>query len=706
MKQAKEEFRRINGLGLIKNIFNKKNSKLGLLVLLCVFFSTSFAQTLKPGKSRLNLLDVFEFEFPTDPQISPDGKSVVYVRNYFDIMTDRRRSDLWVVNSASLNQPFLPAGGYTNPSSPRWSPNGDRVIFTARDKRGKSQIFSYWTKSGKIGQLSHLVQSPSNITWSPDGKRIAFFMRVPGNQKSFARLPAKPKGAKWAKPPRVISRLRFRANGAGFLPYGYTHLFVMSSDGGSPRQITTGDFNHGGRVAWSADSKSIFFSANRNKNWEYESDSELFAADLKRGTIKPLTARKGPDRSPAISSDGRTLAYVGYDDKLMGYNNNLVYLMNPSGSGKKLLTKSFDRSVNAPIWNSATKSWVFTYSDFGNTKLASINNGGKITKLADNLGSTSNGRPYGGGSSISVSRNGTVAFTITSPTFPGDIAIVGPRGKFKRLTHLNKGLLESKALGKVKEIRFKSSFDKREIQGWYMTPPDFDPTKKYPMILEIHGGPFADYGDRFTAELQLYAAAGYVVLYINPRGSTSYGAEFANLIHHNYPNNDYDDLMSGVDEMLKRDFVNKNGLYVTGGSGGGVLTAWIVGKTNRFKAAVVAKPVINWYSFVLTADGTPFFYKYWFSGFPWDHQEEYMKRSPISLVGNVKTPTMLLTGEKDLRTPIAETEQFYNALKLRKVDTLMVRIPDANHGIAARPSQLITKVAYILKWFEKYGKKP
>ncbi len=192
------------------------------------------------------------------------------------------------------------------------------------------------------------------------------------------------------------------------------------------------------------------------------------------------------------------------------------------------------------------------------------------------------------------------------------------------------------------------------------------------------------------------------MLYTNPRGSTSYGQEFGNEIHHNYPGNDYDDLMSGVDAVIDKGYVNEDSLYVTGGSGGGVLSAWIVGKTDRFNAAVVAKPVINWYSFVLTADGTPFFYKYWFPGLPWNHRDHYMDRSPISLAGNVSTPTMLLTGEEDYRTPISETEQYYTALKLEKVETVMVRIPGAGHGIAARPSNLMSKVAHILKWFEMH----
>ena len=218
----------------------------------------------------------------------------------------------------------------------------------------------------------------------------------------------------------------------------------------------------------------------------------------------------------------------------------------------------------------------------------------------------------------------------------------------------------------------------------------------------IHGGPFANYGDRFSAEMQYYAAAGYVVVYINPRGSTSYGQEFANLIHHAYPGPDYDDLMEGVDAVIERGYIDSKNLFVTGGSGGGVLTAWIVGKTDRFRAAVAAKPVINWYSFVLTSDGYPFFNRYWFPGEPWKNAEHYLRRSPISLVGNVTTPTMLMTGEDDHRTPISESEQFYQALKLRKVETVLVRVPGASHAIIKRPSRLIAKVQHILKWFEMH----
>jgi len=328
---------------------------------------------------------------------------------------------------------------------------------------------------------------------------------------------------------------------------------------------------------------------------------------------------------------------------------------------------------------------------------------GKVRTITDGLGGLSLGRPYSE-ASFTVSENNRMAYTLGNTHQPSDLAVWN-NGENKRLTAINDDLFSFRELGQIEELRWKSSFDQREIQGWLVKPPGFDPSKKYPLILEIHGGPFTSYGPLFSAEIQLYAAAGYAVLYTNPRGSTSYGEEFGNLIHHDYPNHDYEDLMSGVDAAISKGFIDKENLFVTGGSGGGVLTAWIVGKTDRFRAAVVAKPVINWYSFVLYADNPGFFYKYWFPNKPWEDPSSYLKRSPLSYVGNVKTPTMLLTGEEDYRTPISESEQFYAALKLENVETAMVRIPGASHGIANKPSNLVAKIASVLTWFEKYRQK-
>jgi dipeptidyl aminopeptidase/acylaminoacyl peptidase len=249
-----------------------------------------------------------------------------------------------------------------------------------------------------------------------------------------------------------------------------------------------------------------------------------------------------------------------------------------------------------------------------------------------------------------------------------------------------------------------SSVDGRPIGAWLVTPPEFDATKKYPLILEIHGGPYAAYGPTFATDMQLYASAGYVVLYTNPRGSTSYGEEFANLIQHNYPSNDYDDLMSAVDAAIAAGFVDADRLYVTGGSGGGILTAWIVGKTNRFKAAAAQKPVINWASTVLTTDVATYMPKYWFAKPPWEDPDSYWRRSPLSLVGSVTTPTLVVVGDRDFRTPVSDSEQYYQALQLKGVPTALVKVPDASHGgLAARPSQSAARVAAILAWFGKYA---
>jgi acylaminoacyl-peptidase len=672
-----------------------KKTVLLSMVVFASLLGAAFAADLNDEK--LQLIDIFQLEYAADPQISPSGEHIVYVRSFMDIMADRRRSNLWIVDvDGSDHRPLT--SGNENHRSPRWSPDGKRLLFVSGEE-DSSQVYCRWMDTGQTARLTRVLDSPRDIAWSPDSRSIAFSMLVPTPTEKFAVTPPKPKGAEWAKPPKVIRKLRYRADGAGYLKDGYSHLFILPAEGGTPRQITSGDFNHRG-PRWTPDGGSLIFSANRHDDWEYQPrNSEVFEVDLLNREIKALTDREGPDNNPAISPDGTKIAYLGYDDRYQGYQVTRLYLMNRDGSGKRLVTGDFDRDVRNPNWSEDGNGLYFQYDEHGNTKIGFAALGGKVEGLTGDVGGMSLGRPYSAGS-YSVAKNGTFAFTYSRPDFPADVAAAHRGAQATRLTRLNEDLLGNKQLATVEEIWFKSSFDGRKTQGWVVKPPGFDPSNTYPLILEIHGGPFANYGDRFAAEIQLYAAAGYVVLYINPRGSTSYGEEFGNLIHHNYPGQDYDDLMSGVDAVIAGGYVNENQLFVTGGSGGGVLSSWIVGKTGRFSAAVVAKPVINWYSWALTADNYAFFYKYWFPGPPWEHMEHYMKRSPLSLVGNVTTPTMLLTGEVDYRTPMSESEQFYQALKLRKVDAALVRIPGASHGIADRPSQLIAKVAHILKWFE------
>ena len=662
------------------------------------------AQAAAAAPAPMTLADVMALEYAADPQFAPDGERIVYARHSADPMTDRFRGALWSISvDGDDHRPLVQEAGAL--SSPRFSPDGRRLLYLATaDERTALRV--RWMDTGETLSIEVPAGNPGGPVWSPDGKQIAFAMMVTGPAATLAKLPPKPEGAEWAPPVKVIDRMVFRRDGQSFDPSAYRQIFVVPADGGTARQLTSGNYDHGPdgaapAAAWMPDGRSLVFSANRRVDAEREpNDSELFELDLESGRLTSLTDRYGPDAFPVVSPDGRRIAYLGLDDRHQGYMIRRLYVLERTTGESRLVSGELDRDVSAPRWDRRSRTLTISYDDHGDTRIARIGLDGRVTNLAEGLGGTTLGRPYASGQ-FDVAPDGRVAFTATTPARPGDIAIAED-GKTRLLTDLNGDVLGQRTLAEVEEIMVESSHDGRPIQGWIAKPPGFDPSRKYPLVLEIHGGPFANYGVRFAAEVQLYAAAGYVVLYVNPRGSTSYGEEFGNLIHHAYPGHDYDDLMSAVDGVLARGYVDESRLFVTGGSGGGVLTAWIVGKTDRFRAAVVAKPVINWTSFVLTADATNFFYRYWFPGLPWDDPEHYRERSPLYLVGNVTTPTMLLTGESDYRTPISESEQYYQALKLEGVDTLLVRVPEASHGIARRPSQLMAKVANILAWFARY----
>lgn len=671
--------------------------KLSLLLLLTMILSRSIVGQIR---SNLEPIDIFDMEYVSDPQISPDGSKIIYVRNYKDIMTDRNLSNLWIVNFDGTNNRPLTTGNQ-NDFYPRWSNDGNKIIFKSNMQDEKVKLFMMWMDTREVVALTNTPVAPGQVSWSNDDKYLAFNMFVPSKSNTIINMPAKPEGAKWNEPPVYIDDMNYRSDGRGYLKNGNTQLFILSTDGGTPRQITFSASDHGTPV-WSKDNKYLYFSANFNKEEDQEPrDSEIYRITVADGEIKQLTDRYGPDGSPIVSPDGSKIAYVGFDDRLQGYQLTRLYVMKADGSGTKAISDNFDRDVQNIQWSGNGQKIYFQTDDKGDTKLASISaDGGEVSFIVDGMGGLSLGRPYNA-ADFTVSDNDRFAYTYGGTANPSDLGAADLKNS-RRLTNLNEDLFSFKNLGKVEEIWWESSYDQRKIQGWIVTPPDFDPSNQYPLILEIHGGPFASYGSVFSAEIQAYAAAGYVVLYSNPRGSTSYGEEFGNLIHHDYPNHDYDDLMSGVDAVIEKGYIDEDNLFVTGGSGGGVLSAWIVGKTDRFAAAVVAKPVINWYSFVLYADGPQFFHKYWFPSKPWENPQEYLERSPLSYVGNVTTPTMLLTGEEDYRTPIAESEQFYSALKIEGVETAMVRIPNASHGIANKPSNLVAKITAVLAWFEKY----
>ncbi|NND58969.1 MAG: S9 family peptidase [Gammaproteobacteria bacterium] len=668
-----------------------------ILMLLCagnVLAVDKQLDTLQP-------LDVFELEFAVDPRISPDGSQIAYVRRSMDIMTDRALNNIWMIASNGRDhRPVL--SGSADYASPRWSPDGNRLAYVTEAGARGAEIHVRWMDSGQTALLTNLARSPGAITWSPDGRYLAFTMFVASAGPSLATPPDKPEGAEWAPPVTIIEDMPYRVDGAGYLETGYTHVFVVPADGGTPRQVTAGDYNHNGPLSWSPDSRLLVFSANRVDNPLREPvESELWQANIENGELRALTTRNGPDFAPAFSADGRYIAYLGFDDRALSSQVNNLYLLDRRTDETKALLPDLDRPVGAVAWAGKRNELYIRYDDRGRRTLARVSLGGELTELTDDLGGASAGRPYTSGS-FSVAGNGTVAYTRGTAIAPSEIALLARGARQRTLTSLNDDLLAHRDLATVEEITWQSSADDLDIHGWIVKPPGFDPSRKYPLILEIHGGPFAAYGPHFSPEVQLYAAAGYVVLYTNPRGSSSYGQAFMDEIHLNYPGQDYDDLMSGVDAVIAQGYVDSDNLFVTGGSGGGVLSSWIVGKTDRFRAAVVQKPVVNWASFALTSDITAYVIQYWFDSAPWEDPDEYWRRSPLSLVGNVSTPTMLITGEQDFRTPMPESEQFYQALKLRGVDTALVRVPERSHNLVARPSHLVAKAANIIAWFDRY----
>lgn len=679
----------------LKTVKKRTMQKILITTLFLLFSFNGFSQ-----KSNFTYLDIFELQYVTDPQISPNGDWVVYKRMGFDIMKDRAWGNLWMLKIDGSQHQKLTAREVSE-SNPVWSPSGDRIVFSSSTDEG-SEIYVYWVSTGKVAKLSQLSFSPSAITWSPDGKQLAFSMKVPDKAPVIAKMPGKPKGAKWADAPRITDRVYHERDGSGYIEPGYNHIFVMPANGGAVRQLTTGDWNHGGALSWSPDGQKIYFSANRVADWQYRfRNSEVYSVTVNSGEIEILTDRDGPDSSPKISPDGKLIAYLGYEDKKQAYQVRKLHLMNADGTNKRSISDELDRSISSITWDSKSNGLYFNYDDKGNGKVGYITVEGKVTKLVDNRGGTTLGRPYGSGS-YSIADNGTIAFTLSRPEFPAELAIKTAKGKVKTITNLNSSLLDFKTLGKVEEVWYKSSFDGRDLQGWIVYPPNYDSSKEYPFLVENHGGPILNYGDRFSIEMQLYASEGFVVFYPNARGSTSYGEEFGNLLYRNYPGQDYDDTMDGVDYCIKIGVAHEDKLFVTGGSAGGIMTAWMIGKNNRFEAAVVAKPVMNWISKTLVADNYFGYANSRYEGQPWENFEHYWKFSPLSLVGNIETPTMVMVGMNDLRTPPSEAKQLYHALKLRKKETVLVEIPGASHGIANRPSNLISKIAHTVAWFNTY----
>ena len=636
----------------------------------------------------------FQMESISGPAISPDGTTVIFSRGYVDMTRDQNQSNLWVIDIGGTRLRQLTDGAW-NDSSPVWSPDGRRIAFLS-NRSGATQLHAMWVDTRETLQLTRLERAPGSITWSPDGSTIAFTNLVPDDAPILnVRLPNVPRGAQLARGAVVIDRPSWASDGSGPTPRGFTHVFTVDATvGGTPRQVTTGNYNHAA-PAWSADGRTLYVSGIRKPDAEYLlGDSEIYAIDLATETITPLTDRNGPDGNPEVSPDGRWIAYTGYDQQKLTSHLSSLYMMDAGGGRKRMWAAGLPSSPGNVAWAPDGSGVYYSMQAEGeeNTWFAPADQG--LTP-----------KPVTSGehvlSGLSLAKNGQAVAIRSSVTQPGQLIAfrIASPADVRVLVDVNRDVLANTTIAGAEELWFTSK-DGLKVQGWLMKPANFDPAKKYPMVLWIHGGPWSMYTVGWNWAYQNFAANGYAVLWTNPRGSTGYGQQFVNGIQYSYPGKDYDDLMAGVDAALAKGWIDQENLFVCGGSGGGVLTAWIVGHTNRFRAAVSMRPVINWHSFVGTTDGTGWYRQ--FEKYPWEDPMAYAVRSPLHYVANVTTPTMLMTGEADLRTPISQTEEFYRALKLlRKADTLMVRMPEEYHGWR-RPSHQLLQQLYLMAWFEKY----
>jgi dipeptidyl aminopeptidase/acylaminoacyl peptidase len=669
-----------------------RNSFLVTTALAAAFAVTvpSSAAAQADGMRTLDLEMYLDLESVSGPQISPDGSQVVYTRGWVDKMNDTRESSIWIMSSDGSKNRFLVDG-----SGPLWSPDGTRIAYTATGEPEGTQVFVRWMDDeGATSQITRLEESPSGIRWSPDGEHLSFSMNVDAEPAFMVSPPGRPDGATWVDAPRVVTRADYRQDRQGFVDGAWRHIFVVPAEGGTARQLTDGDWNHS-TGEWTADGESLVFSSLRTDDAELSwRESEVYSVSVADGDIRQLTSRRGQDSSPLPSPRGDLIAYRGADFHTDTYRNSGVYVMNPDGSNPRLISGDFDRQINGMQWAHDGSGIYLTVSSEGarNLHFLSLANGVREISSGDHMLALS-----------SFTADGKAVGTFTSPHVPTDIVafdLVSP-GRRTQLTHVNDDVLGGLALGDVEEIWYES-LDGFQIQGWIIKPPDFDPNQQYPLMLSIHGGPHGMYNVGFNFGWQEHAANGYVILYTNPRGSTGYGSAFANSIKNAYPGKDFDDLMKGVDLVVDRGYIDDENMFVYGCSGGGVLTSWVVGHTDRFAAASANCPVTNWLSFVGTTDGIGWYQN--FENFPWDDPSEHLRRSPLMYVGNVKTPTMLMTGVNDLRTPMPQTEEYYAALKVMGVETAMVRFNNEWHGTSSTPSNFLRTQLFLREWFNMHSR--
>jgi len=701
--------------------------RVSLLLIVVVFLAApALAQ-----KRSITEKDLFNFVWIGDPQVSPDGSRVAFVRVTVNEKKDGYNTAIWTVSTTGGEPRQLTNG--PRDTAPRWSPDGNYLLFLRTPEisgRVESpQLFMLAMSGGEPFQFTTLPRGAGGPQWSPDGRMILFYNGATAEElaKAAARNnpPATP--APSPTPPeresdvRIINRAVYRANGTGYLDFKHPqHIWVVAApktgdEKVTPKQLTNGHFTDDGAV-WAKDSSRIYFETDYTDEPYYELPrTDIYTIAVTGGEPTKVTSFDTGAGAFTVSPDGKQLAFIAsVSQPVRSYSQPDLWVIDlASGAKPRNLTANFDFDIgggltgdnvaprggggNLPVWSPDGRQITMLYVKEGRANLGSFDVAtGKVSEITTGNQAIVSYR--------AVPDATKFALLISSPTRVGDLYWFDKSSaQPKQLTHLNDELFSKLNLTEPEEVWY-TSFDGKKIQTWVQKPPDFDPHKKYPLILNIHGGPHAAYGFIFDQEFQWMAAKGYVVLYPNPRGSTSYGQEFGNIIQHNYPGDDYKDLMAGVDELIKRGYIDDKKMGVTGGSGGGLLTNWTVGQTTRFAAAVSQRDIASWSDWWYTADFT-LFQPSWFKAPPFEDPEDYKRRSPITYVNKIQTPLMLILGEADWRTPTGPGgEAMFRALKYRKIPTVMVRFPNESHELSrsGQPWHRIERLQHIVGWFDKW----
>jgi len=668
-----------------------------ILLLLLAISNPLFAAEKIPFQPA----DIFKLKSASNPQISPDGKRIIYVVRGIDVVNDVPNAETWIMNAdGSDKRRLLKDGG-----GAVWSPDSTRIAYVAADDQGKAQIFLLDMEKPGVGvAISNLDQSPSGLSWSPDGKSIAFYSFVPQDPPWQIELPVvdiKPAGANWPEEPRVIERVNYRADGAGYLPHGDNHVFVISADGGEARQLTEGDWPasilmYGANrsfLAWHPDGDRIFFPANMDKAQDTTYAGYINEVSLETGEARRITREEGVWGSPKVSPNGKYLAYVGFDSAPTPvYQMQELWVSRVDGSDRRRVSGSLDDTVYNYFWAQDSKTLYFNLAKNGERQIYRTTVDGEpkqITRGEHMLFPSS------------LSNDGMLAGVRISGLEPGEVFVMDTHkpDKHRQITDLNPWLYAERSRGDFKLIDFVSE-DGTAVQEWLQLPPDFDSSKKYPLIVWLHGGPYSAYGQYYQETVDYLAAKGYVVALINYRSTVGYGTEFAGGVSGGFPGKeDFQDVMAGVDAALAEGYVDSERMFVAGCSAGGIETAWVVSHTDRFKAAVTMCTVVNQIS-AATSDYPIWGYRHRAKPF-WEDASEWLEHSSIMYVDQVKTPTAIFVGENDTGTPVSQSLEYLVALKFAGVPTKLLLFPDEGHWFY-KPINKIRMIEYMLDWFNQY----